>query len=459
MHATVAVIGAGPSGLTAAKNCLEAGLAVEVFEKNNQVGGNWVFNSRTGHSSVYENTHIISSKAWSEYEDFPMPAEYPDYPNHRQLQAYFEKYAKHFGVYETIRFQTTVEHVERQPDGQFLVTWSDNQGKERSKIFSHLMVANGHHWNPKHPELPDEFTGRYLHSHDFKGVDDTWRGKRVLVIGAGNSACDVAVESARIAETVHLSMRSPQWFLPKFMFGKPSDVLGSRIPLWVPNRIRQWVLTRLVKLMQGSYKAEYNLPEPQSLLLSHHPTVNSDLLDFIRHGRIHPRADITSVNDQMVGFSDGKNGIYDILVACTGFRISFPFFAKSFIDFENSEKVPLYLKMMHEKYENLYFIGLFQPLGCIWPLADYQAKIAVQEIIGRYKRPKNMQAAIQHEIEHPHLPFESGSRHSTQVDYHKFRRDLKAALKGAGIDIGNAPEGKAGAYKSFLRVQNTKKAG
>ena len=104
----VCVIGAGPSGIAAAKNCLESGLDVVVFEKNDKVGGNWVFNAKTGHSSVYENTHIISSKTWSVYEDFPMPADYPDYPSHAQLQAYFESYARHFGVYERIRFGTEV---------------------------------------------------------------------------------------------------------------------------------------------------------------------------------------------------------------------------------------------------------------------------------------------------------------------------------------------------------------
>ena len=98
MGIRVCVIGAGPSGITAAKNCIQNGLDVTVFEMNDKVGGNWVFNSKTGHSSVYENTHLISSKAWSEFEDFPMPDSYPDYPNHLQLQVYFEDYARHFGV-------------------------------------------------------------------------------------------------------------------------------------------------------------------------------------------------------------------------------------------------------------------------------------------------------------------------------------------------------------------------
>jgi len=102
------------------------------FEQNDTVGGNWVFNSRTGHASVYENTHIISSKAWSEYEDFPMPDDYPEYPNHRQLQAYFESYAHYFGVMETIRFETRVDKVTRNEDGSWHLryTQSDGSGSE-----------------------------------------------------------------------------------------------------------------------------------------------------------------------------------------------------------------------------------------------------------------------------------------------------------------------------------------
>lgn len=457
-QAQVCVIGAGPSGITTAKNCIEAGLPVTVFEMSGQVGGNWVYDDRTGHSSVYENTHIISSKVWSEYEDFPMPADYPEYPNHRQLQAYFDSYARHFGVMECIRFHTRVDHVERTEEGQWRVRYTGPEGDSGETVFSHLMVCNGHHWNPKYPDYPGEFTGTYMHSHDFKGVDDSWRGKRVLVIGAGNSACDVAVEASRVADQVGLSMRSGQWFLPKFMFGKPSDVVGSLMPTWMPSKVRQLLFTLLLKVLQGDYRKNYGLPKPKRPVLSHHPTINSDLLDFIRHGRIHPRPAVRALDGETVEFVDGRREAYDIVVACTGFRISFPFFDKKLIDFENEEKVPLYRRMMHADYDNLYFIGLFQPLGCIWPLADYQAKIACQEILGDYRRPADMKGAIAHELAHPHLDFEGGSRHSTEVDYHKFRRDLKKELKKAGIDIGQPPRGRPAHYKNFFREEGASRA-
>ncbi|MEN9351956.1 MAG: hypothetical protein RL455_897, partial [Actinomycetota bacterium] len=200
MSKRICIIGAGPSGITAAKNCMQAGLDFVVFEKNDKVGGNWVFNSKTGHSSVYENTHLISSKSWSEFEDYPMPDNYPDYPNHIQLQQYFEGYAKQFGIYSKIKFDHAVNKVTREDNGNWLVNYTDSNGNTQSDTFEVLMVSNGHHNVPKYPTYPGEYTGKFLHSHDFKGVDESWRDKRVLVIGAGNSACDIAVESARVSK-------------------------------------------------------------------------------------------------------------------------------------------------------------------------------------------------------------------------------------------------------------------
>ncbi len=122
----IGIIGAGPSGIAAAKNMLEAGLRnVIVFERNAEVGGNWVYSPRPSHSSVFETTHIISSKSLSEYEDYPMPAHYPDYPSHTQLKDYFQSYAKHFGVEPHIRFQCGVKKAEKTAEGKWRVTLDD----------------------------------------------------------------------------------------------------------------------------------------------------------------------------------------------------------------------------------------------------------------------------------------------------------------------------------------------
>ena len=435
---TVCIIGAGPSGIAAAKNCQQNGIPFDLYEKNDKVGGNWVFNSETQHSSVYENTHIISSKTMSEFEDFPMPQHYPDYPRHDHLQQYFENYSKHFGVYDQIKFHHTVNQITKNTQGLWSVNFTDDQGNTNTKIYDYLMVCNGHHWFPKYPSYEGEFTGQWMHSHDFKRVTDDWRGKKILVIGAGNSGCDVAVESARVSKDVYISMRSPQWFVPKFMLGHPADILVKAIAKLSP-KMRQKMLTKMIKTFTGNY-ADFGLPVNNKPMLSQHPTANSDFIDYIRHGKIHPKPAIRRLNGREVEFTDGTKVEFDIICCCTGFWTVFPFFEPEFINFQHAEKIPLYRKMMHAEHNNLYFIGLFQPLGCIWPLSDYQAAVACQEILGKYKRPKDMQKAVQYEMDHPHHPFEGGQRHAAEVDYNDLRNELVSDLKSVGIII---PERKA----------------
>ena len=433
MKPKICIIGAGPSGIAAAKNCKQYNIDFDIFEKNDKVGGNWVFDSKTGHSSVYENTHIISSKKLSEYEDYPMPDSYPDYPRHDQLQRYFENYSKHFKVYDQIKFNHTIDHVERTSNGDWQVNYTDKDGTKQQKTYQYLMVSNGHHWMPKYPKYEGEFTGKFMHSHDFKGVNDEWRDKKILVIGAGNSGCDVSVEAARVSKNVYLSMRSPQWFLPKFLLGLPSDMLLKSMEK-LPSTIRQKILTKTLKIYSGDY-ANYGLPRNTKPILSHHPTVNSDLIDYVRHGKVQPKPGVKRFNGKTVEFTDGTSEEFDIVCCCTGFWTVFDFFAKDFINFQHSEKVPLYRKMMHADYDNVYFIGLFQPIGCIWPLADFQANLACQEILGKYRRPDNMKSAIQHELDNPHYQFESGQRHAVQVDYGTFRTELVRDLASAGVHV------------------------
>jgi len=258
MTSRVAVIGGGPSGIAAAKALLAEGLIVVVFEKSDQVVGNWVYREEPGHSSVYETTHIISSKTFSQYEDFPMPAEYPDYPSHAQLKAYFQAYARHFGVDARTLFRSEVMRAERRDDGQWSLTVRDTEDV-RTERFDALIVANGHHWDPVTPDVPGQFSGQILHSHAFKKAEP-FRGQRVLVVGAGNSACDVAVETSRVSARTCLSVRRGQHIIPKFLFGVPNDVLYARL-LGLPRTLRQPLLHLGELLAQGRY-TQYGLPEP-----------------------------------------------------------------------------------------------------------------------------------------------------------------------------------------------------
>ena len=435
---SVCVIGAGPSGIAAAKECLQSGLGdkLVVYEKSDQVGGNWVYREGEGHSSVYDTTHIISSKYYSEYEDFPFPEGTPDYPHHSHLKKYFQDYAKHFGVDEKIRFHTEVLSISRNDDGSWKIISRNPQG-EQTEHFDVLMVANGHHWNPRLPEYPGEFTGRFIHSHDFKN-NKPFEGERVLVIGGGNSGADVAVECSRVAKRTAISLRRGHWFLPKFMFGLPGDVVYEKTA-WLPNWMRQWILQKSVEVIAGKNE-RFGLQQPDYKILQGHPTLNSELFYFLGHGEIIPKRAVARFEGKTVHFNDGSSEEFDTIIAATGYKISFPFFDKSFIDWEEAVEVPLWRRMFHQDIDNLYFIGLFQPLGCIWPLADYQALLACMEITGKYQRPADMKKAIADELANPHFDFIKTPRHSTEVDYANFREDLLKELNKADVKAYKKPE-------------------
>ncbi|HEY6547921.1 MAG TPA: NAD(P)-binding domain-containing protein [Vicinamibacteria bacterium] len=414
----IAVIGAGPSGITAAKNLLQAGLReVVVYDRNPEVGGNWIYSPEPSHSSVFETTHIISSRTLSEYEDYPWPQDACDYPGHLELRAYFQGYARHFGVVPLIRFRTEVRRAERAEEGR---AWKLTLGSGEQERFDHLVVASGHHWDPRWPEYPGRFAGESIHSHDFKQAE-RFRGRRVLVIGGGNSACDIAVETARVSAATAISMRRGYYFVPKFLFGLPSDLMHARFE-WIPRPLRAALLRVLLWASVGDFE-RYGLEKPDHEFMASHPVVNSELLYFIRHGRIRPRRDIARFDGHTVHFTDGRSEDYDVLIACTGFKISFPFFERSLVDF-SSGPVPLYLRAFHPRIRNLFFVGLFQPVGCIWPLADLQAKLIANLLAGRYRLPEDVESRIRDLNEVTERTFMDTPRHTLEVDYHPFRRAL-----------------------------------
>lgn len=429
--ARVCVIGAGPSGITAAKNLLQVGLRnIVVYEKGDQVGGNWVFSPRLSHSSVFETTHIISSKTLSQYHDYPMPADYPDYPSHRQLLTYFQDYARHFGVTDYIRFNTSVEKVEKLADERWQVTLGDGA----VEVFDYVLVANGHHWNPRWPSYPGSFSGQMLHSHDYKSAAP-FRDQRVLVIGGGNSACDIAVETSRVSAFTAISMRRGYYIVPKFAFGQPADVLNAGI-VRLPDWIRKPILYTVWRLQVGDY-ATYGLEKPQHGILQQHLTMNSELFYFIRHGKVHPRRDIERFDGRKVYFKDGRCEEYDTIIACTGFIISHPFFDKNFIDYSEGD-VPLYLHVFHPQHRSLFFIGLVQPLGCIWPLADAQSRLVANYIIGRYELPADMLARIEADQRQIKRQFIRAARHTVEVEYHKYLWALQRELPPGAPEWGQA---------------------
>ena len=366
----VCVIGAGPCGLSAVKNLLQAGLRdVVCYEESGGIGGNWAFTDDPDRAGVHESTHLISSRRLSSFDDFPMPDDYPDFPSHRQMLAYFTGYARAFAVEPHIRPGSRVERCTRDGDGR----WTVRVGAATER-FDHLVVCSGHHRVPCMPSFPGTFAGEILHSSAYKRAE-SFRGRRVLVVGAGNSAADVAVDVSRVAAHTTISMREGRYVIPKLVFGRPVDTVHAYWRRRLPRPLLQRALRWWLRLAVGRW-AEYGLPVPRHAPLDKPPTLNSGLLEALRHGRLVARPGIARYDGDAVVFTDGTRDEFDAVVMGTGFRTSFPFLPEPI-----AAATPLpYLNMMHPAVPNLFFIGLFQPIGCIWRLADYQARIAARRI-------------------------------------------------------------------------------
>lgn len=417
-NARIGIIGAGSSGIAAAKNIMQCGFKnIVIFEQSDRIGGNWVYTEDVKHSSVYETTHIITSKRHSAYLDFPMPDHYPDYPSHWLMAEYYENYAKKFGIKEKVKFNTTVEKIEQTPDKKWNIKTNNVSANETVDF---LIVCNGHHWNPRYPDYPGKFEGEFIHSHYFKN-NKPFTGKKVLVIGAGNSGCDAAVEVCRVAKKTAISMRRGYHFIPKFVFGEPADVIANKFQ-WVPDFLLDAVYGLVLRLENGDI-TKFGLQKPDHGVRQSHPVSNSELLYYVRHGEISPKVDIEKFEGKTVHFKDGSSEEFDTIIASTGFKVTLPFFEKGFVDFEDKE-VRLFKRFLHPEFTNLAFIGLIQASGCFWKLADFQSKLLANMMLGNYKLPSNLNKIIDTEIEHNKKWYTKSARHLIEVDYFKYSADI-----------------------------------
>jgi len=419
--ARVCLIGAGSSGIAAAKALHERGIDFDCFEKSDRVGGNWVFDNKNGMSAAYRELFINTSRPRMEYSDFPMPESYPDFPHHSQIAAYFEQYVDHFGFRERITFETGVERATRDEDG----LWTVQLDTGETRAYEALVVANGHHWNPRWPEpaFPgsESFSGHQMHAHSYTD-SSILKDKRVVVLGMGNSAMDIAVESSYVAESTYLAARQGVWIVPKYIFGKPVDQI--RNDPRVPFKVRQRVTQQLIKSYQGAPE-RYGLPKPNHRFGEAHPTVSGRILDRIQHGTVAPKPNIASLDGSVVRFVDGTEVEADVVVYCTGYKITFPFFDEQLIAAPDNH-IELFRRVFHPDIPNVLFIGLLQPLGAIMPLAEAQGAWVGDYLTGDYALPSptDLRADIVADQEAMRDRYVASKRHTIQVDYDDYLHAL-----------------------------------
>ena len=361
------VIGAGPVGLAMAAAMKRRGIPFDLIDTASGVGGNWLH-------GVYRTAHIVSSKKATEYTDYPMPDDFPDFPSADQMLSYLTAYAKDRGLLTSAEFNKTVTYAAPDNAGRWTVRFAD--GEERT--YKGVVVCNGHHWDKNYPTFRGTYTGEILHSKDYVGPHQI-EGKRVLVIGGGNSGVDMAVDAGRFGRSCDISLQSGYWYLPKTFLGRPL----TDLPIWgLPIFLQRAILKTIVAISIGDYR-RYGLQRPKHKIFERHPAFGTDLLNAIRLGRVKPRPGIDHVEGQTVSFADGTAGAYDMILAATGFKTTFPFLPEGLVDVKNNV-VQVYGGAFPPGVRGLYLVGWAQARNgfgrLITPLSDLYARmIALQD--------------------------------------------------------------------------------
>ncbi|XP_006017819.2 dimethylaniline monooxygenase [N-oxide-forming] 3 isoform X1 [Alligator sinensis] len=446
MHETmlkkVAIIGAGVSGLASLKCCLEEGLDPICFERSDDIGGLWNFTEQAeeGKASIYHSVFTNSCKEMMCYPDFPFPDDYPNYMHNTKLQEYIKMFAKHFDLLKYIKFKTMVIKVTKCPDFSVTGQWdviTEKDRKEESSVFDAVMVCSGHHVYPNFPaeQFPGikKFKGSYFHSREYKGPEK-FKGKKVLVVGLGNSGSDIAVELSHTASQVYLSSRSGSWVMSRVWDnGYPWDMLYvTRFETFVrnslPTSISDWLY---VKKMNQKFKHENYGLMPLNGTLRKEPVFNDDLPSRIVCGMVLVKPNVKEFTETSVIFQDGtKQENIDCVIFATGYSYAYPFMEDDSIIKCRDNEVTLYKGILPPRLEKptMAVIGLVQSLGAIIPTSELQARWAIKVFKGSFKLPpvSSMMDDIDEKMGKKLKWF--GNSSTLQTDYIVYMDELASAI-------------------------------
>ena len=451
---TVAVIGAGSSGITALKGLVEQGIDATCFEASDRVGGNWVFENKNGMSACYRDLHINTSRLRMAYSDYPMPEDYPDYPRHDQIAAYFDAYVDHFGLRGRIRFETRIERAERADDG----TWELTLGDGSVERFDALVVANGHHWDPRMPEpaFPgsDSFEGVQMHSHAYMNPDFL-SGKTRRRARHGQQR-DGHRRRGLVRDRRGLPRRAPRGVHRPEVHLRQADRPARRLANpRIPFKIRQKMVAKLIDAYVGQVES-FGLPKPDHAFGEAHPTVSGRILDRITHGAITPKPNIRELDGHDVVFEDGTRVRADVVIYCTGYKITFPFFDDDLLAAPDNQ-ISLFRRVFHPDLPNVFFVGLLQPLGAMMPIAEAQGSWVASYLKGEYALPPRSQLLrdIAEDTAAMRSRYVASKRHTIQVDFDDYlfdtdreRRRGAQRARAAGFALPVPP--RAGAAVSAM---------
>jgi cation diffusion facilitator CzcD-associated flavoprotein CzcO len=370
---------------------------------SSEVGGNWVLRNPNGRSACYASLETNTPKEIMRFADFPLPEDWPDYPHHTQMRQWFNAYVDHFGFRHRIHFNTKVERAARLDDG----VWSLSLSNGEVRYYDALIVANGNYWDAKIPSFPGHFNGASFHAHAYIDPTEPVRciDKRVVVVGMGNTGCEIAVELSRprVARTVWLSARSGNRIMPKYVNGKPISanrpflLPTETVPFpfaGLPPRLRDWlfrkIFTRMVNKAMSTMPIqpqEVGLPLPPADATVKRIVANQHILQSLRDREVIAKQNIARFEGDTVVFTDGSHETADIVIYATGYRQSFPFFDDQLLGAPGDD-IALYRNVMHPRYHNLFIVGMYRPLCAFWPLAEQQARWIAPLLTGEYALPR-----------------------------------------------------------------------
>jgi hypothetical protein len=421
--ADIAVIGAGSSGLAALKALLDQGVPVDCFERGSDLGGLWRYENDNGLSGAYASLRTNVSRPRMQYPSFPMPFSYPDFPGHHDMAAYLDAYADAFGLREFIRFRATVERLELDPSAGWWLTLDDGSVRR----YRAVVVAIGLFWCRKVPAYPGAFGGPTIHSHEYR-TPEQFEGRRVLVVGAGQSAAEIAVEVSRQASRTFMAVRSGTHVLPRWIGGKPYDTRDidpfNRIPWRLMNLVYASRVARELGPTPGSW------PVGVHRLLEGIPIVSSDLLPAVRRGDVVVKPAIDRLRQDRVHFVDRSEEMVDGIIYCTGYRTSLPFLTGSLVT-ANGRDFPLYRRIVPPDIGGLFFVGFVDAPGGLLPVVEAQGEWIAAALAGQLPLPtqKRMWQAIERPERRTRQRFPGEDPHSIRCDPHAYRRLLLADLR------------------------------
>lgn len=370
------VVGAGPAGMIMARNLLREGVPFDWYERNPDFGGIW--DPAHQGSPMYDSCHFISSKYTSGFFGAPMPSHFPDYPGWREIRDYIRDFGRQYDLYRHVRFGTEVSSAEPIAGDRWRVTLFDGTVQE----YDGLICCPGVTWHPNEVALTGQevFPGTVRHSVTFRdGLE--FRGKRVLIVGAGNSGVDIACDAARHADAAYLSVRRGYRFVPKHIAGLPTDALltGKLDP---PKGL---VLSSDVNAMLDTLVGDLTrlgLPAPDHDALSSHPIMNSQVLHHLAHGDLIAKPDIARLTETGVVFADGGQAKVDEIILATGYEYRMPFLDPGLLEWEHGHP-QLYLNVFSRELDSLYVLGFVEFADAAYKRFDEMAQLIMIDINAR----------------------------------------------------------------------------